>query len=70
MHSADESSPFAVNRRVSEIGRAAKRHSRWSSHNWPAGINTLAVDSRAHGESGGTGKEVNEKTSADMETLF
>jgi hypothetical protein len=26
VHSADESSPFAVNRRVSEIGRAAQRH--------------------------------------------
>lgn len=35
-----------------------------------AGINTLAVDSRAHGESGGTREEAVQKTSADMETFF
>ena len=35
-----------------------------------AGINTLAVDSRAHGESGGTREEALQKTPADMETFF
>jgi pimeloyl-ACP methyl ester carboxylesterase len=35
-----------------------------------AGINTLAVDSRAHGESGGTREEAVPKTPADMETFF
>lgn len=35
-----------------------------------AGINTLAVDSRAHGESGGTREEAVQKTPADMETFF
>ena len=35
-----------------------------------AGINTLAVDGRGHGESGGTRKDAIEKTSADMETFF
>jgi formylglycine-generating enzyme required for sulfatase activity len=35
-----------------------------------AGINTLAVDGRGHGESGGTRQEALQKTSADMETFF
>jgi pimeloyl-ACP methyl ester carboxylesterase len=35
-----------------------------------AGINTVAVDGRGHGESGGTREEAIKKTSADMETLF
>jgi pimeloyl-ACP methyl ester carboxylesterase len=35
-----------------------------------AGINTLAVDGRGHGESGGTREDAIDKTSADMETFF
>jgi pimeloyl-ACP methyl ester carboxylesterase len=35
-----------------------------------AGINTLAVDGRGHGESGGTREEALQKTPADMETFF
>lgn len=35
-----------------------------------AGINTLAVDSRAHGESGGTLEEAWQKKPADLETAF
>jgi dienelactone hydrolase len=35
-----------------------------------AGINTLAVDSRAHGESGGTLEEASQKKQADLETAF
>jgi pimeloyl-ACP methyl ester carboxylesterase len=35
-----------------------------------AGINTLAVDGRGHGESGGTREDAIKKTSADMETFF
>lgn len=35
-----------------------------------AGINTLAVDGRGHGESGGRGEDANEKMPADMETFF
>jgi pimeloyl-ACP methyl ester carboxylesterase len=35
-----------------------------------AGINTLAVDGRGHGESGGTRKDAIEKTPSDMETFF
>jgi pimeloyl-ACP methyl ester carboxylesterase len=35
-----------------------------------AGINTLAVDGRGHGESGGTRKDAIEKASTDMETFF
>jgi pimeloyl-ACP methyl ester carboxylesterase len=35
-----------------------------------AGINTLAVDGRGHGESGGTRGDAIKKTSADMETFF
>ena len=34
------------------------------------GINTVAVDGRGHGESGGTRKDAIEKTPADMETFF
>jgi len=34
------------------------------------GINTVAVDGRGHGESGGTREDAIKKTSADMETLF
>lgn len=35
-----------------------------------AGINTLAVDGRGHGESGGRRQDTIEKTPADMETFF
>src|ERR1700730_9301 len=35
-----------------------------------AGINTLAVDSRAHGESGGTREDAWQKKQADLETAF
>lgn len=35
-----------------------------------AGINTLAVDSRAHGESGGILEEASQKKQADLETAF
>jgi pimeloyl-ACP methyl ester carboxylesterase len=35
-----------------------------------AGINTLAVDGRGHGESGGTRQDVIKNTPADMETFF
>src|SRR5206468_4530309 len=35
-----------------------------------AGINTLAVDSRAHGESGGTVEDARQKRPADLETAF
>jgi pimeloyl-ACP methyl ester carboxylesterase len=35
-----------------------------------AGINTLAVDTRGYGESGGTRKEALQKASADAETFF
>src|SRR2546421_9547177 len=35
-----------------------------------AGINTLAVDSRAHGESGGTVEDASQKKLADLETAF
>jgi tetratricopeptide (TPR) repeat protein len=35
-----------------------------------AGINTLAVDSRAHGESGGTLEEASQNKQADLETAF
>jgi len=35
-----------------------------------AGINTLAVDSRAHGESGGTLEKASQKKQADLETAF
>ncbi len=35
-----------------------------------AGINTLAVDGRGHGESGGRREDAIEKTPADMETCF
>ncbi len=35
-----------------------------------AGINTLAVDGRGHGESGGRREDAVEKTLADMETCF
>ena len=35
-----------------------------------AGINTLAVDGRGHGESGGRREDAVEKTPADMETCF
>ena len=35
-----------------------------------AGINTLAVDSRAHGESGGTVEDASQKKLADLETGF
>jgi formylglycine-generating enzyme required for sulfatase activity/pimeloyl-ACP methyl ester carboxylesterase len=35
-----------------------------------AGIHTLSVDGRGHGESGGTRESAVEKTSADMETSF
>src|ERR1044071_9876615 len=35
-----------------------------------AGINTVAVDGRGHGESGGTREEALQKTQADMETCF
>ncbi len=35
-----------------------------------AGISALALDSRAHGESGGTREDVLQKTQADMETAF
>jgi tetratricopeptide (TPR) repeat protein len=35
-----------------------------------AGINTLAVDSRAHGESGGTLEEASQKKQSDLETAF
>src|ERR1700748_424810 len=35
-----------------------------------AGIHTLAVDGRGHGESGGTREGTVEKTAADMETSF
>lgn len=35
-----------------------------------AGINTLAVDDRAYGESGGTHKEARRKKTADLETIF
>src|SRR5882672_105279 len=34
------------------------------------GINTLAMDSRAHGESGGTVEEASQKRPADLETAF
>src|SRR6266566_8576854 len=35
-----------------------------------AGINTLTVDSRAHGESGGTVEDASQKKLADLETAF
>ena len=35
-----------------------------------AGINTVAVDGRGHGESGGTREDGIKKTPADMETFF
>ena len=35
-----------------------------------AGINTLTIDGRGHGESGGTRADAIEKTQADMETCF
>jgi tetratricopeptide (TPR) repeat protein len=35
-----------------------------------AGINTLAVDSRAHGESGGTLEKASQKKQSDLETAF
>jgi pimeloyl-ACP methyl ester carboxylesterase len=35
-----------------------------------AGINTLTIDGRGHGESGGTPADAIEKTPADMETCF
>ena len=35
-----------------------------------AGINSLAVDGRGHGDSGGTRKDTIEKTPSDMETVF
>ncbi|MGH8140353.1 MAG: SUMF1/EgtB/PvdO family nonheme iron enzyme [Steroidobacteraceae bacterium] len=35
-----------------------------------AGINTVAVDGRGHGESGGTREDAIKKTLADMETFF